>query len=477
MGQHRKPRILIVYPSCYYYPDWMERVELKTSQLLLGSFLSRFFDVDYADFEITIGRPNSPIQIKRFERRVRAYLEKQDFDILALSCWTSLSYRATLTIARISRELYPDKLIVVGGYHATALPHEFKTADNRIDYVITGEGELSLKEIAESWPAVGRPVETTIVRGPALMSPDFADYDWSLVDDFIKEHFSGKLMNIYLYLSRGCPFGCSFCMEPLKDRHWRAFPPDKSIELMFTAAEKYSPMAIAICDACFGMRPKWRKDFLRRLAEAKPDYWIVFETRPEYLDEEDIKLLSNLKVEIQFGLESCSAEMLLLMHKTKVPDKFLARFREVSHMLSDNGVLHRANLIFNHPGETRKTLEETFAFIDKELERTNSSLMWACHGYMHFPGCELDINREYYEKRFGSRFLSTRWWHDADDQYASSMRFIPSDDLGEAETGRWEKMLEERRPRMKSALTLRAFKFAATKYFLDWRYDPRYKQS
>ena len=146
-------------------------------------------------------------------------------------------------------------------------------------------------------------------------------------------------------------------------------------------------------------------------------------------------------------------------------------------MLSDYGVLHRANLIFNHPGETRKTLQETFAFIDEELTRTNSSLMWACHGYMHFPGCELDINREYYERRFGSRFLSTRWWHDATDQYESSMQFMPSSDLEGEATGLWEKMLEERKPRMKSSLNLRAFKFAATKYFLDWRYDPRFKQS
>lgn len=74
----------------------MERVEIKTSQLWLASYLDQYYPVTYADFEIEIGRPNTPTQIKRFRRKVRSYLEEQAFDILAISCWTSLSYRATL---------------------------------------------------------------------------------------------------------------------------------------------------------------------------------------------------------------------------------------------------------------------------------------------------------------------------------------------------------------------------------------------
>jgi radical SAM superfamily enzyme YgiQ (UPF0313 family) len=454
----------------------MERVELKTSQLLLASYLAQFFPVEYADLEITIGRPNTETQIRRYRRKVRGFLAGRDFDILALSCWTSLSYQATLTTAQICRELYPDKLIVVGGYHPSARPHEFLTDDNLIDYVICGEGEIPLREIALNLEKTGRPEKTQIIKAPMFPLDHFVGYDWELVDNFVNANLKGKLANIYIYLSRGCPFGCSFCMEPLKDRTWRVFSPEQSLVQFETAVERYSSQAIAVCDACFGMRPSWRKEFLRQLAERNPDYWVVFETRPEYIDEEDAKLLSNLKVEIQFGVESCSNDMLLLMKKTRQPRKFLDKFSDVSRMLSDYGILHRANLIFNHPGETRKTLEETFAFMDKEFARNETYLIWASHGYMHFPGCELDTNMKYYEERFGSRFLCGDWWKENNDQYESSMLFVPSSDLDGDNVDLWEKMLERRKDTMKKGLAQKAFNFAAMKYFLDWQDDSRFEK-
>ncbi len=478
MSESKRPAILLTYPSCFYYPGWMERLEIKTSQLLLASYLSRDFDVTYADFEILIGRPNSPTLIKRFERRVREYLSLHEYDILALSCWTSLSYRAAVTVARISRELFPDRLVVVGGYHPSARPQEFLTDDNLFDYIILGEGELALKEIGLGFPQNGRPVATRIIKAPSMKFDDFVPYNWGLVDSFIREHFPGGLGNIYMYLSRGCPFNCSFCMEPLKDRSWRAFSPDTAVQMMHEAAARYKSFAIAISDACFGLRPSWRREFLKRLIESKPPFWIIFETRSEYLGLEDIPLLAQLeKLEIQFGLESGSVEILQLMNKTRQPERYLARFREISHQLSDNGILHRANMIFNHPGETQTTLEETFAYMDRELARTDTSLMWACHGYMHFPGCELDTNQKYYEDKFCSRFLSPRWWHEEIDQYENSQRFVPSRDLDGERAGLWKKMLADREEALRNTLSPRAFRFAAAKYFLDWQNDPRFRKN
>jgi radical SAM superfamily enzyme YgiQ (UPF0313 family) len=476
MMMGKKPRILLAFPSRFYYPKSSERVEIKTSLLLLASYLAPYFPVEYADFEITIGRPNSELQIKRYKRKVREFLSNYNFDILGISCWTSLSYQATLTTARICRELFPDRLIVVGGYHPTARPDEFITDDNVIDYVVRGEGELAFKEIAEGFNSSKRPGKTTIVNAPAFTQEHFVDYNWSLVDPFIKSNFSGQLKNAYIVLSRGCPYNCSFCMEPMKDHKWRAYTPEQSINEIRKVVENYRPRAIPISDACFGLRRSWRKEFLKRLVEIEPDFLVILETRAEYLDIEDIKLLSNLNVEVQFGIESCSPEILLLMRKTRQPEKYLDKFREISHQMSDYGVVHRASLIFNHPGETRKTLDETFSFIDTEISRQNTYLIWANHGYMHFPGCALDINKEFYENKYGSKFLSDHWWTENEDQYESSLRFIPSSDLDGDKRLLWQKMIDQRFEQFKSALTDKAFRYAAGKYFPEWKNDPRFKQ-
>lgn len=455
----------------------MERVELKTSQLLLASYLAQFYAVEYADLEITVGRPNSPLQISRYERQVRQFLSEREFDVLAISCWTSLSYRATMVVAQICRELYPERTVVVGGYHPSARPLEFVTPNQAIDYIVSGEGELALREIVEETRRHGRPAQPQVFRAPMFPQEQFVPHNWDLVDGFIEANFPNGLYNIYIFLSRGCPFGCSFCMEALKDRRWRAYSPAQAVGEMVEASRRFRVNSVAICDACFGMRPGWRKEFLQRLVESQPPFWVTLETRPEYLDEDDIKLLAQMKVEIQLGIESCAPEMLTIMQKSKQPEKFLQRFREASHLMSEHGVLHRANLIFNHPGETRRTLETTFAFIDREIQQQGSSLMWACHGYMHFPGCDCDARREYYEQEFGSRFLAPNWWTEDRDQYENSLRFVPSGDLDNGGTGLWRTMLDERGEKMKVALSDRAFRFAANKYFGNWKDDPRYAKS
>ncbi len=470
------PSIFLLYPSCFYYPTWMERVELKTSLVWLGSYLNRSYPVTFADFEIEIGRPNSRVQIKRFKRKVREYLQNQEFDILAISCWTSLSYQASVATAEICRELFPDKLIVVGGYHPSARPNEFVEKGNLFDYIIRGEGELALEEIAASC-AGKRPSSPQVVTGAPVTAAHFVDIDWQLTADFVKRNLDGNIDAVYPYLSRGCPFDCSFCMEPSKDRTWRSFSPERALDQLMSINERFHSFSIGISDACFGMRSGWRKDFLSRLVESKPDFWVVFETRPEYLDPDDIALLSHLNVEVQFGLESGSPEMLRIMKKTRRPEQYLEKFREVSRLLTEHRVLHRANLIFNHPGETHQTLRETFAYMDRALEVDNSYLMWACHGFMHFPGCAIDSDRNFYEREYGSRFPCGDWWLHDSDQYEASMNVIPSRDLDNGNVGLWQRMLDERQNRMKSCLSEKAYRFAARKYFLDWQNDQRYRQA
>ena len=477
MKDRSKPSILTLYPSCFYYPNWAGREQIKSSLWLLASYLSHHFPVEYADLELVIGRPNTAIQVRRFERRVRDYLAGKQFDILAISCWTSLCYKATMVTARAARELYPDRLIVVGGYHPTACPDDFITEDNVIDYIIRGEGELALTEIGRGFSAVGRPPETKIIVSPPLSSDQCVSVNWELIDDLVKREFPDGLNTLCVFLSRGCPFKCAFCMELIKERRWRAMPPDKAVEQVRIAGQRYRVIAVALGDACFGVQRSWRKRFFAGLADLAPAHWILMETRPDFIDEEDIRLLSKLKVQIQIGLESGSPRMLRIMNKTKQPDRYLAKFRKISHLLSEYNVVHGANLIFNHPGETEESVKETIAFVDQELARGKSSLIWACHEYSHFPGSEIDGNRRFYEEKYGSQFLSPRWWHEDEDQFEGGRKVIPSHDLTGERRKIWSKMIAEREPRFRDNLSPIAFHIAADTYWPDWRNDPRYKET
>jgi radical SAM superfamily enzyme YgiQ (UPF0313 family) len=475
MNSRPRPKILVVFPSYFHGVVAAGQDEVKSSPLLLASYLARRFEVEYADFELSIGCPTSAIQIKRFERRAREFLQARQPDIIAISCWTSLSYRSSMSVARLAREVHRDALIVTGGYHPTARPNDFITADSTIDYVIRGEGELALTEIANSLRTAGRPASTQVVDSASLQPSHFVPVDWGMADELLSTHYPDGVGTLCVYLSRGCPFECAFCIESLKDRCWRPWPVEHAVEQLHNAATRHAVRAIAIGDACFGVKRSWRRQVFQQLVEMKPDYWILLETRPEFLDDEDVKLLSKLKVQVQFGIESCSSQMLRTMNKTKHPEKFLERFRRLSHALSDHSVVHGANLIFNHPGETQQTLGETFEFVDRELDRSETALMWACHGYLHFPGSAVDQNRTHYEEQYGTVFEQPLWWLEEGDPFREGRRVVPSAELSGERIELWRRMFNERSQRLKDCLSDAAFQLAAETYFSDWRTDPRYR--
>ena len=137
------------------------------------------------------------------------------------------------------------------------------------------------------------------------------------------------------------------------------------------------------------------------------------------------------------------------MHKSRAPQKFLDAFVRVSRELSSRGIIHRGNLLFNHPGETEATLEETFAFVDGCLGPEHSTLMWVPHTYMHFPGCEVYRERDRFENSYGTRFDCGDWWHGDTDQYEASMSLAPSESLdGDNRELCW-RMMEPRMEKMK----------------------------
>lgn len=70
-----------------------------------------------------------------------------DPDIVGISCVLSLQESVTFEVAEFVEQVSPSSKVIVGGTHPTALP-ERMLACKSIDYVILGEGEWSMLELA-----------------------------------------------------------------------------------------------------------------------------------------------------------------------------------------------------------------------------------------------------------------------------------------------------------------------------------------
>lgn len=139
--------------------------------------------------------------------------EFAEADVVCISTLTSTA-PGSYMYADFIRNVYPDKLVIMGGTHPTFVPDE---ALEHADFVIRGEGEGALVELLQclqagenyrnianlSWKEDGR-----CCHNPER--PKAEDLDFLPIPDFNLIP-KGKLDIMSIQTQRGCPWDCSFC--------------------------------------------------------------------------------------------------------------------------------------------------------------------------------------------------------------------------------------------------------------------------
>ncbi|MEO7096525.1 MAG: cobalamin-dependent protein, partial [Polyangiales bacterium] len=190
------------------------------------------------------------------------------YDLVGISCYSSFDYLKVMAIGAAVRSKLPRAWIAAGGYHASARPDDFTGEGSPFDYVVVSDGETPMARLAEAITTGKRPLSR--VLGPcSVPDPNELDpYDWSLL-----ERYRGVARNVAsqaeIYLSRGCPYDCAFCMERAKrDVSWRSLEPERAVEEMHRLDRflDLSRWTLFVADALFGMKKAWRRAFLEGLA-------------------------------------------------------------------------------------------------------------------------------------------------------------------------------------------------------------------
>src|SRR5882762_8900658 len=74
--------------------------------------------------------------------------ELDDALCLAVSLVTGPMIRETVQIARAAKERYPNKPVILGGWHPSLLPDQTLAAEY-VDVVVTGQGEAAMVEVVQ----------------------------------------------------------------------------------------------------------------------------------------------------------------------------------------------------------------------------------------------------------------------------------------------------------------------------------------
>lgn len=336
------------------------------------------------------------------------------FLLIGISCYSSYDYMRTMALAAFVRELYPDVLMVSGGYHASALPGDVVYDGSPFDVAIVGEGELPLLGLVRTLLGGQRPQPGVV--GPQVVEEldDLPPYRWELLDRYWpRAHHIGR--KLQLYLSRGCTYKCTFCMERAKsDYRWRAYSPERAVDELARLAHRtdLSRWVVNLADPLFGYKRSWRRAVLQGIVEqglTPRQFWTL--TRSDDLQDEDVQLLARARFSIGIGVESGSPEMLRIMRKTAVPDRYLGKLLSLAEMARKHGLSWAGNVIVGHPGETRQTMEQTWSFMQRLFATAPETCGWlSIDPFRLYPGAQVHEEMAQWSRAHGAVFHHPQWW-------------------------------------------------------------------
>jgi|GEM_PF-469475 len=350
----------------------------------------------------------------------------EGYDVIGISVYSSYDWLLSEELAKRARALLPNVLLVAGGYHASSRPQEI-IADGVFDVCVVGEGERPLVKVIES-VAGGAPLRGEILGSDPIDELDALPVtDWSLLDRY-KGIARSIASQTQLYLSRGCPFDCAFCMERAKrDVSWRAFSVDRAVEEVL-ALHRWLDLrswTLYVADALFGMKVSWRRTFLAKLATHQvpvEKIWLLI--RVDLVEDEDLRLFADANCGLGFGLESGDPTQLATIRKAGRLDTYLDRMKDIAAWALERDVPWGANVIVGHPGETPSSIERSAKYLNELfLGPRGTTGFLSVDPFRLYPGSPIDAERGDWEARYGTKFHAVgsglTWWHEGDPDFLS----------------------------------------------------------
>jgi hypothetical protein len=446
-------RVLVVYPASLYGGDWATGPRIKPELATLLTYLGRRgVEADMIDLEVELGNPGPGGQ-DEFLRRAEERLRRRAADLVVLSCWSSLQYSATIAVAEIVRRLLPAAVIAVAGYHASVRPEDFTYDGSPVNWLLVGEMESAVLEVARAMAggdrdtASCRPLEGTPLELTAETVPDYAAYPY----------IADGLPSLGVFLSRGCPLNAPACLLRPGGAGWHAYPPDVALRLVADLSAM-RPGQVEILDPAFGYDAAWRDAVLDEVAHVyRRSVPVVVSSRPATLTRRDLDRMYRGSLRLRLDVETLSTTLLSRTGTAPQPRRAVDNALDLLMYANAKGVPTVASFVFNQPGETRATADETLAALETFVGAApNTSVRLRADSWAFFPAGAREADIEAPRDRFGTRIAHEEWWKEAAASAPLARAVVASHELADLPPGDesyWRPRFDELAAALETKLT------------------------
>lgn len=301
---------------------------------------------------------------------------KRNPDIVSISALTPTIGVALDTADKV-KQVKPDAIVVLGGYHPT-FQFEEVLSEPSVDLVVRGEGEYTFLDLVKT---IERNRDLADVEGLAFHDENDGSLvvtpERAIITDLDELPFPAfhlfpmdkyKILNITtnvatIITTRGCPMQCSFCSSAaLHGHHLRRRSYQNVCDEIELRLTDQNIDTIAFMDDTFTLNKKFVKDFCSEIKRRNLKFWWGCTSRVDSLDEDLLQTMKDAGcITIFIGVESADQQMLDDMHKNITVEKTENAFKLARKI----GIRTIASCVIGMPQDTKKSIQKTINFVKK----------------------------------------------------------------------------------------------------------------
>ncbi len=306
-------------------------------------------------------------------------------NVICMTSFCTISNRV-IEVAGIAKKIDDNINIVLGGVNATLFPEEV-IKPKEIDFVVFGEGEITIGELIEKlekgednfekinglvWKSKEKIIknkERELIKDLDVL-PFPARHLFPMNRYYASANLRGK-RSLNIMASRGCPFRCAYCSShDTFGRTNRFRSPENILEEIEQLRDTYGVDGLQFYDETFTINRKKVIELCKLMIREKTNIqWTCF-TRVNLVDKELLDIMNKAGCyQIFYGVESGVQRLLDILQK----DITLEQIRKAFKLTREAKIETMASFMLAIPTETK---EESFQTLKFAIEINPDYAQW-----------------------------------------------------------------------------------------------------